>query len=688
MITSEHIQPHHLQRDAVIYPRQSSPQQVLNHQESLRLQYALTGRARAFGWDDSQVQVIDTDLGVTGSSTAGRPGFQELVTRVNLGQVGIIFAYDVTRLARNCTDWYQLLDLCGYRRCLVGDQEAIYDPATPNGRLILGLKGLIAELELHTIKMRLHAGLINKASRGELAMSLPVGLMRDLSGRVVQHPDQEVRERIAFVFATFLRVKSIHGVVRDLAGARLLLPRRERGRDDGAIGWRRPTAAAISSLLRNPAYSGTFVYGRTRFQPRVLGGPCRKHPLPPEQWQFMVPDKYPAYIDRETYAAIQAMLRDNYQEYQRRRSRGVARSGAALLQGMVYCGHCGNKLTVQYHAAARYLCNHHKAQSGGRECQRLSMAPIDDCVVRSFWEALSPAELDCYDEAVAAFDEQNRQVERARNHQLERLRYEVRLAEKQYRLVDPENRLVAAELERRWEQALQALRQGEEEAACRAEAKKPETLTAELRQQWDEARPTLRQLWDEGKLTNVRKKQLLRILIDKVVLKRVASEMCEVRIIWKGGNWTTSEVPLPVVTYAEMANGEALVSEVLRRARAGQSDKQIATELTAAGYHAPLKQRLSVHSIVRIRQQHGVYGRKIEFFRRGLAGWITLGQATQRLGEHKAWAYYLIRKKRLLIERDLEIGLYLVRDNKKVLKQLKELLSGERFSLTLDPRLS
>jgi DNA invertase Pin-like site-specific DNA recombinase len=174
MITSEHIQPHHLQRDAVIYPRQSSPQQVLNHQESLRLQYALTGRARAFGWDDSQVQVIDTDLGVTGSSTAGRPGFQELVTRVNLGQVGIIFAYDVTRLARNCTDWYQLLDLCGYRRCLVGDQEAIYDPATPNGRLILGLKGLIAELELHTIKMRLHAGLINKASRGELAMSLPV----------------------------------------------------------------------------------------------------------------------------------------------------------------------------------------------------------------------------------------------------------------------------------------------------------------------------------------------------------------------------------------------------------------------------------------------------------------------------------------------------------------------------------
>src|SRR5580698_11013262 len=193
MTTSEHIQQHHLQRHAVVYPRQSSPQQVFNHQESLRLQYALAERARAFGWDASNVQVNDTDLGVTGSSTAGRPGFQELVTRVSLGQVGIIFAYDVTRLARNCTDWYQLLDLCGYRHCLVGDQDGIYDPATTNGRLILGLKGLISELELHTIRARLTAGILSKAQRGELASSLPIGLVRDALGRVLKHPDQEVQ---------------------------------------------------------------------------------------------------------------------------------------------------------------------------------------------------------------------------------------------------------------------------------------------------------------------------------------------------------------------------------------------------------------------------------------------------------------------------------------------------------------
>src|SRR5512135_3611624 len=599
MISSDLITPAHRDRRAVVYIRQSSPQQVISHQESLRLQYDLRQRATACGWPESAVDVIDADLGLTGRTTRGRAGFAELVSRVTLGEVGIIFSYDVTKLSRNCSDWYQLLDLCGFRRCLIGDHDGIYDPASINGRMLLGLKGQISELELHTIKARLHAGLINKARRGELAQSLPVGLVRDLSRRVVKHPDQEVRERIDFIFATFLRVKSIHGLVRELAAARLLVPRRERGRDGGAVVWRRPTAAALSSLLRNPAYAGTFVYGRTRFLPRMPGGPSRKHPLPPEQWQFMVPDKYPAYIDRETFEAIQAVLRDNYQEYSRRRSRGPARCGSALLQGLAYCGHCGRKMTVQYHAAARDLCSAHKGQGGGPECQRVPIAPVDAWVVRSFWEALSPAELDRYDEAVAALDERRRQLRRARDLQLERLRYEARLAEKQYRLVDPENRLVSAELERRWEQALRALRQAEEESQA-AEAT-VEPLTDELRRQLDEIRPTLRELWDEGALGNARKKELLRTLIDKVVLRRPVGDKCEVRIVWKGGDWTTTVLDLPVVTYAEMRDGEEMIAEVLRRARAGQPDRQIAADLTAAAYHAPLRQLLTLASVSIIR---------------------------------------------------------------------------------------
>jgi DNA invertase Pin-like site-specific DNA recombinase len=683
---SELVTPAHLGRRALIYIRQSSPQQVINHQESLRLQYDLWQRAVACGWPESMIDVIDCDLGQTGRTTRGRVGFAELVSRVTLGEVGIIFAYDVTRLARNCTDWYQLLDLCGLRTCLVGDQDGIYDPGTANGRLLLGLKGLISELELHTLRARLTAGLHNKAQRGELALSLPVGLVRDLAGRVVKHPDQEVRERIDLVFATCLRVKSLHGVVRELAAARLLLPRRERGRDDGAVVWRRPTAAAISSLLRNPAYAGTFVYGRTRFRPRIAGGPCRKHPLPPEEWQFVVPDKYPAYIDRDTYATIQAMLRDNYQEYERRRSRGVTRSGAALLQGLASCGHCGRKMTVQYQAAARYVCNGHKAQSGGRECQRLPIAAVDAWVVQSFWEALSPAELDRYDEAVAALDEQRRQQQRARDRQLERLRYEARLAEKQYRLVDPENRLVAAELERRWEQALQAVRQAEEESQVAGTPFEP--LTDDLRARLGGAGPTLRQQWDDGTLTNSQKKELLRVLIDKVVLQRPAADKCEVRIIWKGGDWTTAELALPVVTYAEMTNGAELIAEVVRRAQAGEPDERIAAEMTAAGRHSPLKRGLSAETVRRIRLRHGIYSRAAEFRRQGLPGWITLGQAVKRLGEHTGWAYYLIRQKRLMIERDAEVGLYLVPDNKGVLKQLKEVLRGKRLSLTIARRSS
>src|SRR5262245_16692390 len=244
-------------------------------------------------------------------------------------------------------------------------------------------------------------------------------------------------------------------------------------------------------------------------------------------------------------------------------------------------------MTVQYQAAARYVCNRHKMQSGGKECQRVPIPAVDAWVVQRFWEALTAAELDRYDEAVAAVEQQRHQLRRARVQQLTRLRYEVSLAEKQYRLVDPENRLVAAELERRWEQALLNLRQAEQEAQTNEPTLEP--LTDELRGQLAEAQLTLRQLWEGGPLTNVRKKELLRARIDKVVLRRPVPDQCECRIIWKGGDWTTTQLSLPVVTYAELADGAELMAEVLRRARAGQPDEQIAAELTAAGYHAPLK---------------------------------------------------------------------------------------------------
>ena len=353
MSRSELVSPQHLARKALIYIRQSTPHQVLSNQESLRLQYALHQRALELGWREGNIEIIDADLGMTGASASHRTGLQEVVTRVTLGQAGIILSVDVTRLSRNCSDWYPLLDVCGYRSCLIADRDGMYDPGSANGRLLLGLKGQLSELELHTIKARMTAGLLNKAQRGELALSLPVGLMRDTLGRVYKDPNQEVQERLELVFTTFLRVRSANKVLQFLNAHDLCLPRRDRF---GDVVWKKPTVAAILQILKNPAYAGAFVYGKTRSVRKDPASPRTQEVRLP-QWKIRVPDVYPAYICWETFERIQQMLADNYAAYDRNKSRGVPRDGAALLHGIVYCGACGHKMMIQYKHGTRYLCN-------------------------------------------------------------------------------------------------------------------------------------------------------------------------------------------------------------------------------------------------------------------------------------------------------------------------------------------
>src|SRR5262245_4819159 len=386
----ETIQSTHLSRLAVVYVRQSSAYQALANRESLALQYNLQGKAVAAGWPASQTHVIDTDLGRTGRTAQGRAGFQELVALVNQGQVGIILAYDVTRLARNCTDWYALLDLCGWRSCLVGDQDGIYDPATPNGRLILGLKGLISELELHTLRARLTAGLLSKAQRGELAQMLPAGLVRDELGRVVKHPSQEVQARLDLVFATFLRVRAACQVVRVFREQKLLLPRLD---DWGGLVWRQPTSSSVLRILKNPAYAGCFAYGRTRTVPGAdAAQPKTRGPLPVQEWKLRIPDKYPAYISWATFETIQGMLRDNHSDYEDKLTRGVPRAGKALLHGLVSCGECGHKMVVRYKKGGiRYLCDYLRRHCQVPTCQSVAAAPLDAGVLQAFFDALSPA---------------------------------------------------------------------------------------------------------------------------------------------------------------------------------------------------------------------------------------------------------------------------------------------------------
>lgn len=666
------IAPHHRRGKAIIYIRQSTPHQVLSNQESLRLQYALRQRAQLLGWHGDDIEVIDTDLGRTATGAEHRPGFQELVARVTLGQVGIILSFDVTRLARNCSDWYPLLDLCGYKGCLIADGDGIYDPASTNGRLLLGLKGQLSELELHTIRARLTAGLLNKAARGELALQLPVGLVRAADGTVSKEPNREVQERIALVFATFLRLRSASKVLHVLNAQQLQLPRRDRF---GDIVWRPPRVAAILAMLKNPAYAGAFVYGRTRTL--RAGSPSGKpllQRLPLEAWRIRVNDVYPAYIGWAEFERIQAMLQDNYAEYDRHKTRGVPRAGAALLHGIVYCGACGHQLLVQYKGGTRYLCNYLRQQYGVPVCQNLPADPIDAWVVVAFFEAMRPVELDAYARAVAAEQEAIGRVQQAQRQQWERLRYQAALAERQFMRADPDNRLVAAELEARWEVALRALKDAEDLAARR----EPTTaallpLSDELRTAFTDIGRQLPRLWEEGRLTQPQKKALLRCLIDKVVIQRVARDTVRTRIVWRGGATTTCDLPTPVGALADLSGGAELERQVLDLAAAGMADERIAAQLTEQGYRSPQRTVVLPSTVRTIRLRQRLFRQRSQSHPRRVAGYLTVPQLAGMLDVSPHWLYDRLHNGAIPMTRDPMTALYLFPDEPATLEQLRDL---------------
>ena len=676
MSSSELVTPRHLRGKALIYIRQSTPQQVLSNQESLRLQYALEQRALGLGWRPDDIEIIDADLGLTAAAASHRPGFQDLVAQVTLGQVGIVLSFDVTRLARNCSDWYPLLDLCGYKGCLIADRDGVYDPASPNGRLLLGLKGQLSEFELHTIRARLTAGLLNKAERGELALQLPVGLVRAADGAVAKDPNREVQDRIALVFATFQRLRSASKVLQFLTGQGLALPRRDRF---GDVVWRPPTVAAILAMLKNPAYAGAFVYGRTRSAPRGLAsGKSAQQRLPMDQWKIRVNDVYPAYVGWDGFARIQGMLQDNYAEYDRNKTRGVPRAGAALLHGVVYCGECGHKLLVQYKGGTRYLCNYLRQQYGVPVCQNLPADPIDAWVVAAFFAALSPVELDAYTRAVAAAQETAAQLEHARQQQHERLRYQTALAERQFSRVDPDNRLVAAELEERWETALRALKAAEEAAAQPPVAAALVALPDELREAFTDIGRHLPRLWGQGVLTQPQKKALLRCLIHKVALHRVARDRVQVRIVWHGGATTTREIPVPVGALADLTGAAEMERLILERSTSGMTDEAIAALLTQEGYRSPQRAVVVPSTVRTIRLRHRLIHQRSQSHPRQVAGALTVAQLARRLDVTPHWLYDRIHNRTIAVAKDPATGLYLFPDTPATLERLSALKADDR----------
>lgn len=682
-MTSELVTPEHLHRKAVVYVRQSTPHQVVSNQESLRLQYALSQRAYGLGWHKADIDVIDVDLGCSGASAAHRKGFNDLVARVTLGEVGIILSIDVTRLARNCTDWYPLLDICGHRRCLIADRDGVYDPGTPNGRLLLGLKGTISELELHTIRTRLTTGLLAKAERGELVLQLPTGLVRDPSGVVIKDPNLEVQSRLELLFACFLETRTAAKVMRTLLQRGLSLPRQDC---HGDLCWRQPTVSAVTAILKNPAYAGAFVYGRTYQKPsRTDGGRPQKSPLQRRDWRIVVKDRYPAYIEWETFEKIQMMLRDNRAEYVRMKTRGIPRDGAALLHGITWCGECGHKMAVRYKGGSQYVCNHLRTQRGVPECQCLRAAAIDDKVAEAFLQAVAPAEIDALSKARKAQIEGEKALRRAEEQQIERLRYQASLAERQYHRADPDNRLVTGELERRWEAALMELRNAEEAMAKRSmsSADQPIGVPAALRAKVVSLGNRLPAIWADPATRRKHRKALLRCLIEKVVLRRSGRDRADVRIVWRGGAITELSVLLPVNALAALPAHEEMKRRICTLARKGVRDEEIACILTEEGYRSPSQQdKVLPATVQRVRLKNNIKFARPKSRWDTIEGRMGVTQLAERLKVSKKWIHTQLKNGHIRAFRE-DSGRYLFPDTKATLQKVRDLRNRRVNSIDL-----
>jgi len=531
----------HLGRDAYVYVRQSTLTQVREHTESLARQYELRERAVALGWDAHQVRVIDADLGRSGAEATAREGFKDLVADVGLGRVGIVFGIEVSRLARNNADWYQLLDLCALTDTLIADTDGVYHPGDFNDRLVLGLKGTMSEAELHLIRSRLTAGLRHKAARGELRQWLPVGFDYDETDAVVITADEAVAEAITVVFGRFAELGSARQVLLSLRGDGLLLPRRP-ARTGGRVHWQAATYPAVHDLLTNPVYAGAFVFGRTRTEKRIDPAGrviSRTVALPREQWEVLIPDHHAGFISWDTYQANTAALRANWRAPSGTGG-GAAREGSALLQGRIRCGKCGRMMQTGYSGVKgncpRYVCARAKQLYGGEKgCQSIGGRRLEQRVLDEVFAVLAPAALTATGRALAGAEEARAAALRVFELAAERARYEAGRARRQYDAVEPENRLVARTLERALEDKLAAQRQAERDLIAQ-QARRPVQLTqAELG--WlSRAGADVRAVFNAPGTTFRERKQLLRAILTEVcVTVDTAARTAAVAIIWQGG---------------------------------------------------------------------------------------------------------------------------------------------------------
>jgi DNA invertase Pin-like site-specific DNA recombinase len=565
------ISPSHRARRAVVYIRQSTQAQVACNRESTARQYQLQTLAAQLGWPAAQIQIIDQDFGISGSGLSTRSGFAELAAQVALGQVGLVLALEVSRLARNNADWYRLLDLCGTTDTLIGDADGLYHPGLFNDRLVLGLKGTMSEAELHVLRARLNGGIRHKAARGELRRGLPIGLLwGEADGEVCFHPDAAVTGAIRAVFERFAEMGSARRVWLWFRSEALSFPTQPAGCSE--IQWGTPTYAKIHQVLSNPVYAGAYVYGKTR-QERYLDaqGEVRKRlkRLPMAEWSVLIRDHHPGFIDWATFEANQVRLAANTHPTPHEGS-GALREGAALLQGLARCGQCGRKLRVAYSGRAgvpTYYCPGDNLANGrSQACLRIGGQRIQQAVATAVLEAVQPAALQAALDAAEGLEGTEQAALAQWQQQLEQARYQALLAQRRYQNVDPDNRLVARGLEAAWETALQAVRDAEAQVQQR-QRQTPAALTPVERDSLLSLAEDLPAVWSAASTTDRDRKELLHALLEEVMV-RLHREAHEVQLTlrWNGGLISELTLALPAARPATVRTDEETVALIRRLA--------------------------------------------------------------------------------------------------------------------------
>ena len=639
--TARKVQPHHLAREACLYVRQSSLKQVACHTESAHRQYGLRRNAIALGWSEERIRVIDDDQGKSGAYSANRSGFRDLMARIAAGEVGIVLSLEVSRLARDNCDWGQLLQVARIADTLILDESGVHDPRDSSDKLLLDIKGTLSEFELAGIRARLLGGQRSKAARGELRVPLPIGLAYDDQGQIAFDPDRQVVEAIRVVFTAFRDKGSAMQVVKWFRAENIRLPTRaSSGPCRGLVRWSLPDHARIRRILKNPSYAGAFTYGKTRTL-RQADGSVRYLTLSPEQWEICIPEHHAGFIDWDEYCRNLQRLARNARSFAPSPARlSAPRNGAALLQGLVLCGHCGRRMTVHYTnarparnqpAKVHYMCQEPRMRQGRKPCQSIRAEGVDAAVARFALAAMNRENI-----AIALAVQEQVQTEFAeadaqRALRIERLSYEAELAQRRYYAVDPVNRLVAAPLEAAWNERLRELEEAIRERDERREIR-DEEMSAEQIRRVEALASDFAQVWDASGTDNADRKRLLGLLVEDVTLTRDGYE-ASIALQLRGGKALELDpVRLNRPPHLKRPLCPATVA-ALDTALDTHSDTEAAEILNQAGHRRWNGAPFTVRHVYRLRERANLKGHgERRQFRLRAQGYLTAGELAPQLG--------------------------------------------------------